>query len=245
MSTTLSTGGLLKCARSSPGSCCLVATISDAFHAHVRHCVLRPIIRALERDNLVARVSLKIILVVVHAARDVELLFVDTNLLVVLVVLTLATSWAPLHWNCRGALTRPLGYAAPRAARGSALLHWGSESCVSVATVWAWMRHVAISLVVHSVRGPTGEVHSVRGPTGSYVRASWSVCCLKLLPWHLGAHPAKAWTSNTLGSAHISQSSTQKCTHLLDWSTWWSLLWSLSRACAFCSKRVRRRVGPV
>ena len=31
----------------------------------------------------------------------------------------------------------------------------GNESWVAVATVWVWMRHVAITVVVNSVRVPT------------------------------------------------------------------------------------------
>ena len=98
VSSTLSTARLLACVRSSPESCCLVATISDASLAHVGHCVLR----VLEHDNLVVCAHLEVILAVVHATRDVEILLADaSHHLVALVVLTFAVNHAPLHWSSR------------------------------------------------------------------------------------------------------------------------------------------------
>ena len=76
-------------------------------------------------------------------------------------------------------------------------------------TSWAWISHVA----THE-RGPllseyqreAAIVHRVRvNPENQPDQAGASLRrCLKLLPWHLAAHPSKTWSSDTPVSAHFS-----------------------------------------
>ena len=69
----------------------------------------------------------------------------------------------------------------------------------------AWMRHVAILLLVRSVRGPT---QSLRSRTAVRITSENEACqavdqmrgCLEHLHGHLGAHPAKAVSSREASS---------------------------------------------
>ena len=117
-------GGLLARVRSSPQSCRLgcmysivtVANTSDANLAHVDHCVLRHIIRALEHDCLVADAHIQVIRAVVHDTRDVEILLVDANhhLVVLVVPVTVAEV----------VNERPMFFSSPRPS-----LRWSSRTC--------------------------------------------------------------------------------------------------------------------
>ena len=66
----------------------------------------------------------------------------------------------------------------------------------AVVTVWAWMSHVAISLVVHSCARTSARLRSCIENQASEAAVSLRGC-IKLLPWRLGVHPAKAWSSDT------------------------------------------------
>ena len=78
----------------------------------------------------------------------------------------------------------------------------------AVATVWAWMRHVAISLVCPLCARASGRLRScIVVNVTSKNQADQAVAslrrCLVLLPWRLGVHPLKTWSSHTPVSAHI------------------------------------------